>query len=79
MPVVREHLSISQFAELVGIVPARLTGLEMDKRVSRVTLVLEPEENDMAQTSGTFPQLTKGGTKIGGKSPKGKGGGRKGC
>jgi hypothetical protein len=117
MPVVHEHLSISQFAELLGIAPQRLNGLTVDKRSSRVTLVLEPEETSMShddivpppatftvdhdhkarlymadgralvrsagftsasQTSGTFPQLTKGGTKIGGKAPKGKGG-KKGC
>lgn len=46
MPVVREHLSVSQFAELVGIDPARFNGVEVDKRESRVTLVLEPEEDN---------------------------------
>ena len=45
MPVVREHLSVSQFAELVGIDPARFNGVEVDKRSSRVTLVLEPCEH----------------------------------
>ena len=46
MPVVREHLSISQFSELVGIDPGRFNGVEVDKRSSRVTLVLEPLEED---------------------------------
>jgi len=43
MPVIREHLSISQFSELVGIDPARFNGVEVDRRSSRVTIVLEPE------------------------------------
>lgn len=72
MPVVREHLSISQFADLVGIPPARFIGVDVDRRSSRVTLVLEPEA-DMAQTSGQIPQLNTGGRTIGGKKPKGKG------
>ena len=118
MPVIRERASLSQFAELIGVAPGRLIGLEMDRRgAGTVTLVLEPEEpmsdevappssftvdhehlarlytadgqplvrtagfttprTVAAQTSGTFPQLTKGGKKIGGS--KGKGGGKRGC
>jgi len=109
MPVIREHLSISQFSELVGIDPARFNGVEVDRRYNRVTLVLEPEpcpepkcelvighawyhkayatrgdgvdvswprSTDMAQTSGTIPQLNTGGKTIGGKKGKG---GKKGC
>jgi len=78
MPVIREHLSISQFAELIGVEPARFLGVEVHRPQQRVTLVLEPEEQ-MAMTSGSIPQLAKGGVKIGGKYPKGKGGGKKGC
>ena len=54
MPVVREHLSTSQFAELVGIDPARFNGVEVDKRIGRVTLVLEPEEPPMSDHDGTI-------------------------
>jgi hypothetical protein len=42
MPVIREPLSISQFAELVGVEPSRLVGVEFSRRNSSVTLVLEP-------------------------------------
>lgn len=69
MPVVREHLSISQFCELLAIPPERFNGVEVDKRIHQVTLVLEPEE-PMAQTTGTIPQLAQGGKKIGGKKGK---------
>lgn len=71
MPVVREPLSISQFCELVGIEPARFVDVEVNRRASTVTLVLEPEEDTVAQTSGVIPQLNTGGKKIGGrKGPK---------
>lgn len=46
MPVKRVGMSISQFCDLLGIEPiSKLTGLEMDRRSSRVTLVLEPDED----------------------------------
>lgn len=45
MPVVREHLSVSQFCELLAIPVDRFNGVEVDKRVDRVTLVLEPDED----------------------------------
>ena len=40
---VREPVSISQFAELMGVDPARLLDVEVDRLSSRVVLVLEPE------------------------------------
>ena len=65
MPVVREHLSISQFAELVGIAPQRFNGVEVDRRRSRVTLVLEPEDDTpinrilaARQAAGVFQRLS---------------------
>jgi hypothetical protein len=42
MPVDREPISISQFAELVGVEPARLVDVEFSRRNSTVMLVLEP-------------------------------------
>jgi hypothetical protein len=56
MPVLREPMSLSMFAELLSIEPARFCGCEFDRRTSTVTLVLEPEEN--MQTSGTCPPLS---------------------
>lgn len=44
MPVVRQSLSIGQFADLLGIEPSRLNGVEVDLRKSAVVLVLEPED-----------------------------------
>lgn len=70
MPVVRESISISVFCDEMGIDPKRFVGVEVDRRSSTVTLVLEPD--DMAQTSGVIPQLNTGGKKIGGRKPKGK-------
>jgi hypothetical protein len=76
MPVIREAVSLSQFAELIGVLPSRLIGVEMDRRgTGTVTIVLEPED-DMAQSSGTIPQLNTGGKTIGGKKGKG---GKRGC
>jgi hypothetical protein len=55
MPVVREVTSLSQFAELIGVAPHRLNGLEVDKRgAGTVTLVLEPEE-PMSDYDGIAP------------------------
>jgi len=56
MPVARHAVSLSMFAELLGLQPAQFVGVEYDRRTSSVTLVLEPEEDDM-QTTGTFPQI----------------------
>ena len=38
------RLSISQFAELIGIEPARLIDVPLDRLSSTVTLILEPKE-----------------------------------
>jgi hypothetical protein len=67
MPVIREPLSISQFAELVGVEPSRLVGVEFSRRHSSVTLCLEPIDMRHVQTSGTCPPLS-GNTSI--RKPK---------
>ena len=67
MPVERVSVSLSQFAELLGLEPGRFLGVEFDRRSTALTLVMEP---NMTQTSGTFPQLAQGGKKIGGKKGK---------
>jgi hypothetical protein len=53
MPVDRTPVSISQFAELMGIDPARFVGVEVERRSSRVLLVLEPEKADGIQRERT--------------------------
>ena len=55
MPVERHALSLSMFAELVGIEPASFVGVEVNWLTSTVTLVVEG--TDM-QTTGTFPALS---------------------
>ncbi len=73
MPVERHPISVSQFCELLALDPTRLIAVERRGRLgATLTIVMEPEA-DM-NTSGTFPQLTKPGKKIGGKGgKKGKG------
>ena len=73
MPVHRETISLAVFADEMGIDPRRLLGVEFNRRSTSVVLILEPED---MQTSNTFPQLNKGGKKIGGKTA---GGGKRGC
>ena len=43
MPVLREPISLSQLADLLGVEPARLLAVEIDRRTQSATLVLEPE------------------------------------
>lgn len=64
-------LSCSQFGELLGIDPKAIAAVSLDPSTRTISV----EEHDMSQTSGTFPQASKGGKKSGG----GKGGGKKGC
>lgn len=70
MPVCRRLISVSQFAELLGLEPQQVIAVE--RQGSSLVLVLEPEETHMAgQLWGTFPQLTTGKKKSGGsKKPK---------
>ena len=70
MPIEIREVSVSQFSELLGLDPARFLGVQVDRQRQRIDILLEPE--DTVQTSGSFPQLTKG-TKKGGK------GGKRGC
>jgi hypothetical protein len=72
MPVERRVLSVSQFAELMGIDPARFILVEnrveepgTRKTQRAVVLVMEPE----MQTTGTCPPLSNntGTKKKGGK------------
>jgi hypothetical protein len=73
MPIERHPISVSQFCELLALDPARFYGVERGPRgSSTLTILMEP---DMAQTSGTIPQLTTGGKRIGAKG----GGKKKGC
>jgi len=53
MPVVREQVSISVFCEEMGIDPKRFVGVEVNRKASTVTLVLEPEDFDGSNTGGT--------------------------
>lgn len=43
-PVVRESLSVSQLAELLGIEPWRFIAIETDLRSSTVQIVLQPPD-----------------------------------
>lgn len=67
-----EPISISQFAELLGIEPAQLRSVEVDRLINRVVVAWDTEDRAVSQTSGVIPQLNTGGKKIGGKRPKGK-------
>jgi hypothetical protein len=49
VPVVREPLSISQLANLLGVEPWRLIDVEVNQLRSTATLVLEPEDRDPAE------------------------------
>jgi hypothetical protein len=77
MPAIRQPISVSQLAELLGVDPQRFISIEPEpcrktdvpRDPSRWWIVLEPEA-EMAQTTGTFPELTK-------RKPKGKG--KRGC
>ena len=69
MPIEIREVSRSQLCELLGIAPERFLGVQTNRGRDRIGILLEPEDG-MAQTSGSFPQLTKGGKKSGGKSGK---------
>ena len=72
MPIERQSISVSQLCELLAIDPQRFRNIEVRHRPSTtITILVEPEA-DMAQGSGTFPQLTTKGTRIGAKPKKGK-------
>lgn len=72
MPVIKQAISHSQLAELLGVDPARFIAVEqpMEKDASGWRIVLEPE--DSMQTSGTMPQLNTGKKKGGKKGPGGR-------
>lgn len=70
----REHVSLSQFCELLAI-PSTLCGVELDR--AGITLVFQ--EEPVAQTSGVIPQLNQGGKTMGKGKGKGKGSGKRGC
>jgi hypothetical protein len=44
MPVVRESISVSQLAELLGVEPWRLIDIEVHLPSSSARIVLEPED-----------------------------------
>ena len=74
MPIERHEISVSQFCELLALDPARFVGVARLKNGS-ITILLEPEPGvrppwpteGRMNTSGSFPQLTTGGKKIGTK------------
>lgn len=65
MPLNRTPLSRSQLCELLGVEPARFVAIERARKAGSTGFVLVTE-SDM-NTSGTFPQLTTGGKRIGTK------------
>lgn len=65
-------LSYSQFGELLDIDPKKISNVVLDSQTRTIAV----EEEDMSQTSGSYPQLSKGGKTIGGKKGKP---GKKGC
>ena len=46
MPVVRQPVSLSQLADLLGVEPHRLIAVEVDLSRKTAALVLEPEDRD---------------------------------
>lgn len=56
-------MSLSQFATFFDFDPKSIIGVKFNKKASSVTVLLEDE---MTQTTGAFPQLAKGGKRIGG-------------
>lgn len=58
MLVERVPISLSQFAELLAIDPARFLGVEFDRRSTGLLLVMEPEDDmRQVQTTGVNPGL----------------------
>ena len=55
MSVQRIELSVSQFAELIGVEPERVLGVE--KRGSTMILVLEPEDTDGGTNQRDIPAV----------------------
>lgn len=58
MPVVRERMSVSQFAEMLGIEPERFIDAEVDLRYRRVTLVLQPADRQAEDDTATPWKVT---------------------
>ena len=46
MPVVRQPVSLSQLADLLGVEPWRLLAVEVDLSRKSAALVLEPDDRD---------------------------------
>lgn len=44
MPVIRQSISVSQLAELLGVEPWRLLAVEIDLRTKTAHIVLQPED-----------------------------------
>lgn len=53
LPVERHPISVSQLSELLGVDPARFVAVQ--RRAHQWYVVIEPEQ-EMSQTTGTFPQ-----------------------
>lgn len=48
MPLIRELISVSQLAELLGVDPTQLVGVEVDRSTSTAQIVLEEREPEQA-------------------------------
>ena len=69
------RMSFDQFCTFFDFNPKELVSIEVDPQASSITVkLLNESETAMSQTSGAFPQLNKGGKRIGTKK-----GGRKTC
>jgi hypothetical protein len=63
MPIRVIEISASQFCDLLGIEPSQFIGVQANG--TKIGLLVEGAET--VQTSGSFPQLSKGGKKGGSK------------
>ena len=50
MPVIRQPLSVSQLAELLGVEPWRLIDVEVNLLTKTARIVLEPEDKHATRT-----------------------------
>lgn len=49
MPLLRELISVSQLAELLGVDPTQLVGVEVDRSTSTAQIVLEQHDEEPAR------------------------------
>lgn len=46
MPVIREFLSVSQLAELLGVEPSKLRDVEVNLLTSTAAIVIDPPDDE---------------------------------